>query len=223
MTDSPLATQSLTPRCEISMPRPSTSRVSASKRNRAPSPQPTSRTRARGSTISATRTRSMRDCGAAAIVVTIALSCAGRCGRRRNAARTRGRVDETFGGRDEVRHVEKEGVVTAIRLDLDERHGGAPRVERMDESARIAGRKQPVGGEGDHAESRLRRLERARERAVIIGGEIEIIHRARHEQIGIWIKSLDKNRALMAKVGLDLEIGAEGKGALGAVLQFAAE
>ncbi len=98
-----------------------------------------------------------------------------------------------------------------------------PRVEGAHQSAAIAGREQPIRRERDDAKPRLRTLERFGQRAAVIGGEVEIIHRPRHVEIGVRVEPLDENLALMAQIGFHLEIGVERESALRAVLQIAAE
>ena len=78
-------------------------------------------------------------------------------------------------------------------------------------------------GERDHAEARRRALERVGEHAVIVGGEIEIVHRAREIEIGIGVEALDEGDALVAQIALHLEIGVEREGRIVAILELAAE
>ncbi len=110
-----------------------------------------------------------------------------------------------------------------VGLDLDEGDRGAAGVERMDDGPRFGGGVKPVRGEGNHAEAGPRASEGAGERAAVILRQIEIIAGAGDIEIGIGVEPVDEGRALMAQIILDLEIGVEGKGGLGAVLQFAAE
>ena len=59
--------------------------------------------------------------------------------------------------------------------------------------------------------------------AVIIGGEIEIVHRAGQVEIGIGVEALDESDALVAQIALDLKIGVEREGRVVAILKLAAE
>ena len=61
------------------------------------------------------------------------------------------------------------------------------------------------------------------EHAAVIGGEVEIVHRPRHVEIGVGVEAVDEGYALVAQIALDLEIGVEGEGRRLAVLQIAAE
>ena len=89
--------------------------------------------------------------------------------------------------------------------------------------SRVAGGKQPVGGEGDDAEAGSRAFEGARERSAIVRGEVEIVHRPRHVEIGVGIEAFDEDRALVTQVGFNLKIRVEGEGARRAVLEIASE
>ena len=57
----------------------------------------------------------------------------------------------------------------------------------------------------------------------MVGGDVEIIHRACEIEIGIRVEALDERNALMAQIALDLEIGIEGKCRITAVLKLASE
>ena len=124
-------------------------------------------------------------------------------------ARLAGRLQEGAGDVEEFRHVEQEGVVALVGLDLRERHPRARRIERMHQRARFRGREQPVAGERHHAEPRLDAAKRLRQHAVMVAGDIEIVHRPRQIEIAVGIEALDKGRALVAQIALDLEIGVE--------------
>ena len=84
--------------------------------------------------------------------------------------------------------------------------------------ARFRGRKQPVAGERHHAEPGLDAAKRLRQHAVMIGGDIEIVHRPRQIEIAVGVEALDKGRALITQIALDLEIGVEREGRQIAVL-----
>ena len=99
--------------------------------------------------------------------------------------------------------------MAAVGLDLGERHPRARRVERMHQRARFRGREQPVAGERHHAEAGLDAAKRLRQHAVMVGGDVEIIHRPRQIEIAVGVEALDKGRALVAQIALDLEIGVE--------------
>ena len=81
----------------------------------------------------------------------------------------------------------------------------------MHQRARFRGRKQPVAGERHHAEPGLDAAKRLRQHAVMIGGDVEIVHRPRQIEIAVGVEALDKGRALIAQIALDLEIRVERK------------
>ena len=60
-----------------------------------------------------------------------------------------------------------------VALDLDEGDGGAGGVQRMHDGAVLLRRKQPVGGEGDEAETRARAAEGLGQMPVMVGAEID--------------------------------------------------
>src|SRR5258708_24467126 len=229
MTASPLATHSLTPSRDSSMPRPSTLRVSDKSRSNSPSPQPTSRTLAPCSTMSATTTRSTRAPPGMRAASAMVRSCLRResiiiaapsSSHRRQAARLRGTIEKAAHDGEQLRLLQQEGVVALVGDDLGERDARAAGIERMHDGARIKGRKQPVRGEGDHAETGGRILERARQHAVEIRRQVEIIHSAGEIQIGIGVEPLHEADALVAQIALDLEIGIEREGRIVAVLEL---
>src|SRR5450759_4082565 len=213
------------------MPRPSTPRLSPSSRNSSPSPQPTSSTLAPRSTISAISTRSTRaPPGVRGMLATVRLGSARvlmASALRRKATRQApclaGAVEEAAHDAEQFRLLEQEGVVALVGDDLGERYARAAGVERVHDGARLRGRKQPVAGERNHAEPRLRALEGGRQHAVIGGGEIEIVHRAREIEIRIGVEALHERDALVAQIGFDLEIRVERKGRILAILKLAAE
>ena len=59
--------------------------------------------------------------------------------------------------------------------------------------------------------------------AVTVGGEIEIIHRAGQVEIRVGVEALDERAALMAQIGLHLEVRVERERRIFAVLKLAAE
>ena len=110
-----------------------------------------------------------------------------------------------------------------VGLDLRERHPRAGGIQRMHQRARFRGRKQPVAGEGHHAEAGLDIAKRFRQHAVMVGGDVEIVHRPRQIEIGVGVEALDKGRALIAQIALDLEIRIERECRQLAILHAAAE
>src|ERR1700722_8033190 len=195
------------------MPRPSTPRVSGS-HSISPSPQPTSSTRAPGSTMSATTSKSTREPPGVRAAPAMVRSYLRRfsISPRRQAARLRGAFEEAADDAEQFRLVEQECVMALVGRDLGERDAGAGGIERMNDGAGFRGREQPVAGERDHAKPRRRAAKRVRRHAIAVGGEIEIVHRARQIEIGIGVKALDESDALVPQIGLDLKIGVEGKG-----------
>src|SRR3546814_17771492 len=88
----------------------------------------------------------------------------------------------------------------------------------------LRGREQPVAGEGGEAEAGLHAAERVCEFAVMVGREVEIVHRTGDVEIGIGIEPLDERAALMTEIALDLKLRlAEVVDQVRAVLQVAAE
>ena len=142
---------------------------------------------------------------------------------RRQAARLGGAVQEAAHDREQFRLFEQEGVMALVGHDLGERDARAGGVERMHDGARFRRREQPVRGERDHAEARLRAAEGIGHHAVVVGGEIEIVHRARQIEIRIGVEALDERAALVAQIGFDLEVGVERERRIVAVLELAAE
>ena len=69
----------------------------------------------------------------------------------------------------------------------------------------------------------LRAAKGVGEHAAIVEREVEIVHRARHVEIGVGVEAADEGRALVAEIGLHLEIRVEAEGELGAVLQLPPE
>ena len=83
--------------------------------------------------------------------------------------------------------------------------------------------KQPIAGEGHQAEAGLGAGKGIGQPAAMIGGEVEIVHRPGHVEIGIGVEAVDEGHALVAQIALDLEVGVEAEGERFAVLQIAAE
>jgi hypothetical protein len=46
-------------------------------------------------------------------------------------------------------------------------------------------------------------------RPAVLGGEVEIIHRAGDVEIGVGVEPVDEGAALVAQIALDLEVGVE--------------
>src|SRR5579862_7665428 len=72
-----------------------------------------------------------------------------------SSTRRRG-IEKAAHRRKHFRFVEKEGIVSAIRFDLDEADIGSNRVQGMGDTFVLAGGKKPVAGERDDAEARFR-------------------------------------------------------------------
>ena len=75
----------------------------------------------------------------------------------RGARRSRQKAAQ---GREQLRLVQQERVVALVGLDLDKADIGGDRVQRVHDGAALRGREQPVAGERDDAEARLRAAER---------------------------------------------------------------
>jgi len=56
-----------------------------------------------------------------------------------------------------------------------------------------------------------------------LGRDVEIVHRTREIEIRVGVEALHERDALVAQITLDLEVGIERKGGIGAVLQPTAE
>ena len=79
----------------------------------------------------------------------------------------------------------------------------------MDKRARLGCRKQPVAGERHHAEPGLDAAKGLRQHAVMIGGDVEIIHRPGQIEIAVGVKPFHERGTLIAQIAFDLEIGVE--------------
>ena len=66
-------------------------------------------------------------------------------------------------------------------------------------------------GERHHAEPGLDAAKRFRQHAIMVGGDVEIVHRPGQIEIAVGIEPLDKGRALIAQIAFDLEIRVERK------------
>ena len=193
------------------MPRPSTLRSSARRRSNAPSPQPTSSTRDLGATSSAMRKRSTRG---------------GAWGRakfnRRPCARAAASMKPFVVSMSSGTSSRKASCPRSVSISTKETDA-PPAFSARTVAREVARGKQPVGGEGDDAEAGSRAFEGVRQRSAIVRGEVEIVHRPRHVEIGVRIEALDEDRALVTQVGFNLKIRVEGKGARRAVLEIAPE
>src|SRR3982074_1904920 len=133
-----------------------------------------SRTRTPGSIISAIRRRSRRSssgsagelAGAASGVPkrSAALRSAMSAPEAGQAAMLGAAGQEAAQGCEQLRLVQQKSVVTLVGLDLDKADIGGDRVQRMHQGAALRGREQPIAGEGDDAEARLRAREGGRRR-----------------------------------------------------------
>ena len=102
--------------------------------------------------------------------------------------------------------LEQELVMAVRRVDFGIRHVGAVVEQGAHDFARARRRKTPVGGEGHNKKGRLRARQRLCQTVAVIGGRIEIIERARDQQIGVCIEIFGEFVTLVTQVGLDLEI-----------------
>ncbi len=94
--------------------------------------------------------------------------------------------------------------------------------QRLDDLAGPAGREAPVRGERDHQETRLGAGERCGEIAAVRHGRVEVVQRLGDAQVGVGVEVGRELVALVAQVGLDLELHVEAELEL-ALTQFAAE
>ena len=83
--------------------------------------------------------------------------------------------------------------------------------QRLDDLARARRRKAPVGGERHDEERADGARQRLREVAAGAGGRIEVVQRLGDPQVGVGVEILGELLALVAQVGLDLELGREGE------------
>ena len=224
-TARPLATDALTPSREISMPRPSTPRVLQQPQQFAVAAADVEHARAGRHHVG---DQQMIDAHVAVVAVADAPDAAQfpvglvehhlrpaspRAGRRPRKPRT---MANSSGSSS--RNASWPLSVTISANDTR----AAPALSACT-MARIPRREQPVRSERDDAEARLGAAESIREHAVIVGSEIEIVHRARQIEIAVGIEALDERRALITQIALDLEIGVEPESRVVAVLKFAAE
>ena len=114
--------------------------------------------------------------------------------------------------------------MAAVGLDLDEADTGAPTAL----SARTTALLSTVGNSQSEVNETTQNRVRVPLKAFAsapaeIRGEVEIVHRPGQVEIGIGVEPVDEGHALVAQIGLDLEVGVEAEGRLVAVLQVAAE
>ena len=108
-----------------------------------------------------------------------------------------------------ARIVEQERVVPVRRVDFRIADVGAVVEQRFHDFARALRREAPVRGERSDEKARLCRRERARQVVAAGRGRVEIVQRARDQQIGVGVEVFGELVALMAQIGLDLEIDVE--------------
>src|SRR5437868_15475985 len=75
---------------------------------------------------------------------------------------------------EQLRLVQQKRVVPVIGSDLDKADVARSSVQRMHDLPAFRGRKQPVAGEGDDAETRACAVERAGQRTAVLRRRIEI-------------------------------------------------
>src|SRR5215469_10111662 len=115
--------------------------------------------------------------------------------------------------------VQQKGVVSVVGRNLDKADIGRRSIQCVDDLSALEGREKPVAGERDDAKPRACSLERVRQRTVVFGREVEIVHCTGDVEIGVRVEAVDKRAALMAKIAFDLEIGVEAIGDGKPVLQ----
>ena len=147
-----------------------------------------------------------------------------RAGRQREAARARGGVEEAARWSRSSSGTSSRKASWPLSVSISTKETDAPPAF----SACTMARESEVGNSQSEVKETtqkrvLRALEGVGQHAAVVGREVEIIHGARHVEIGIGVEPLDEAAALVAQVALDLEIGVEGEGRRGAVLQLAAE
>ena len=113
--------------------------------------------------------------------------------------------------------------MAAIGLDFDEADARRGRIEGAHHRFVLGGREEPVGREGDDAEAGPGAAEGVGEPPLIVGGEVETIHRPRQVEIRVGVEAVDEDDTLVAEIGIDLEVGVETEGRLVAVLEIPPE
>ena len=132
-------------------------------------------------------------------------SCLSRDNIVISPARFRGTFEEPARDRKQLRLVEQKGVVSLVRGDLGKRDAGRGGIECMNDGARFNCREQPVACERDDAEPRRRIAEAIRHDAVVIAGEIEVIHRTGQIEIRVGVEPLHERNPLMPQIGFQPE------------------
>ena len=204
MTERPRATHSLTPRCDSSRPRPSTCFSLSSISSSTPSPLPTSSTFAPGGMRSATTWRSTRWLPLTLIGPPAPWRAPPSAGTRRSRRTVPAHRAGRHHGRDPSRSRQRR-----LRRRRHSAHARSRRFSSVGNSQSLV------------KETRQKRVfvpvNASRQASAMVGGEVEIIHRAGEVEIGIGVEAVDESHALMAQIALDLEIGVEpeGQGARG--------
>ena len=90
--------------------------------------------------------------------------------------------------------------MTLVSDDFSERNPRAGRVERVNDFAGFRSWEQPVAGKRDDAKPRSRALKCLGQHTIVVGGKIEIVHRACQVEVGICIKAFDERNPLVAQV-----------------------
>ena len=102
--------------------------------------------------------------------------------------------------------VEQEGIVPRVAVDLGVRDVTLVVQQGEDDLARPRRREAPVGREAGDQELRLGARQCRREVAAVGVGRVEIVERFGGDQVGIRVEETGKLVALVAQIGLDLEI-----------------
>src|SRR5260370_37161842 len=118
-------------------------------------------------------------------------------------------VQKTVQGLEQLRLVQHKRVVPVIGSNLDKADLGCGSVKRVHNLPTFRGRKQPIAGERDYAETRAGALECAGQRSAVFRRQVKIIHRAGDVAAGVRVEADDKGPALVAQIALYLEIDVE--------------
>jgi hypothetical protein len=102
--------------------------------------------------------------------------------------------------------VQQKRVVPGTAVDLGVNDVQAIVQQREDNLARTRRRETPVGRKAGDEKAGPGTRQSRRQIAVVVVGGIEIVERLGHHQIGIGIEKSGELVALIAQVGLDLEI-----------------
>src|SRR4029453_6655446 len=101
---------------------------------------------------------------------------------------------------------EKEGIVTVRRVDFRIDDVAAVADQRLYDLVRALRRETPVGAEAREQESGCGWRECAGEITASVAGRVEVVERARDQQVGIGVEILGELVALVAQIALDLEL-----------------